>query len=53
MEKVKFIVTCDEHGVKSEPVLHYWDYYTEEWIVVPTDECKTWEYSSLIKIKED
>lgn len=47
--KLKYIVTCDENGNKSDQELHYWNREAQRWELVRTEECKSWEYDQFCK----
>jgi len=49
MTRLKWFITCDLNGVKTEPELHYWDEELWQWIPVRTLECKTWEYEEELE----
>ena len=49
--KLKYIVVCDEHGNKTEPILHYWNKDANAWEVVQTVEVKEWEYDEYIFVE--
>ena len=49
--KLKYIITCDEFGFKTEPDLHYWNKDTERWELVLTEECKDKNYENFVKEK--
>ncbi len=40
--KLRWLVLCDEHGVKTEPELQYWT--GSHWEMVNYSEYKTWKY---------
>jgi len=50
--KLKYFVTCNENGLKTDPELHYWDEDLEQWLPVETEECKTWEYDFRLGVKD-
>lgn len=47
--KLKYIITCDENGVKSEEWLHYWDYDFKRWEPIDLVEIKKDEYDEYVK----
>lgn len=38
--KFRWLITCNEFGIKSKPELQYWDDGTEKWLPVNIFECK-------------
>jgi len=50
--KLRYFVTCSEHGVKDDPVLQYWDTEIERWQNIPWVECKDWEEEEYL-VKEE
>ena len=46
--KMRWIRTCDEHGVKSEFTLQQWSPLSRRWESVGYVECKDWEYDKVM-----
>ena len=50
--RLRYLITCDKNGVKTEPMLQYWDDESNRWECVPWVECKTWEEEAYSKDKD-
>ena len=42
---LRWLVLCDENGVKTERELQYWDDYLEKWVDVVECEFKEFRYN--------
>ncbi len=48
--KLRWFVTCSEHGVKTEPTLQYWN--EDYWADVDYVECKDWQTEEYLNDKD-
>lgn len=46
MTHLRWVTLCTKNGVKTQPVLLYWDKDRGEWVEIDYVEYKIWEYNS-------
>ena len=44
---LRWLITCDKNGVKSDPGLQLQNIEAKEWQDVPIVECKVWEETNF------
>lgn len=46
--KLRYVITCNKNGRKSEPCLQFWNTQYKRWENIPVFECEDWEYDDSI-----
>lgn len=46
--KLRWLLTCNEDGLKGEPELQYWSVDASRWCTVGLVQCKRWEVEQYL-----